>query len=1012
VYKRFEPSERIFVNREEYLEWMSQALKRCRDKSVVLHLKGIGGIGKSSLLDHWTSTIQTTVRVDCEQHSEFYDRLNMIAKGISLLGVKLQRFDVLWQIRQRFVEGVEPVQEAGRQWAKDVFMAIPFIGTLTIIGNAISAVSAQVTPKLKGKFSTVGKWLQERLGKNHIERLLEILWKEPHHAEFLYLDALLEDINVRSNIEVPILFLMDSFEYVDNEKTKWRYGGKQITEAKLWSVFLCSLSNSVGVIASRRAVIEKMKDQIEETELLELDEESSNELLRLRKISDSKLQGKIVSVSGGNPFVIGAICDLIDTGNISFEDIEDLGADTLEEVRIRTWRRLFNEAHDLTPFIDRVGLLPFVNRRVMNIIAPDMKAEQWDRLTRLSFVRNIGDETYVLHDLAEELVIAELSDRLKVLSEEVAARLEKASKDRSDMILLGLAISSLARASPRNAIDKIALEFQVQIGTGASATVTDFIEMLEILKIDTNEGTLAIQDWRGYCLFHLGRFAECEPMLSEALAAARELANNQSGNYLLYVGRILYHLAQLYVRLGRWQEADEFFKESLFTFNDLLEESDLLDPRLELPRTLGAWGVRWNYGMFLLNTNRLREAEKMLQESYDFSKKIPESGFWWNRHSAGNLILSSLAALQISIGKPLDAEMTTRKIVEASNFQQLDPVFRAMIFGHLCRALRKTNRPYDAEVFLQKSLDISMVLYEKEPSVEWVTIAETSLTFGKLMLQTCRYKDTEGMFTKALQLAEEYAAEKDPYILASAHAHLGILNTELNRFSEAITSYDTSLKIFRSLMETSPGHHGSNVADCLNNYALVLEKTQKLKEAEASYVQSLEISRDLCKTNPEDVEVQNRVGSVLNNYGVLLRKMGRLEEAKKLLSESLEIRKKLVEISPDMFDKHLAWTLNNLSVFYLYKKELPKSLKYQKDSLKLVRKLTETTEDMFLPSLATVLTNLSIVQNQSGNKEDAKKTACEVAKIKDVLMRKDSRVFKDRFAIETPEESEEVLLDL
>ncbi|MHA2303240.1 MAG: hypothetical protein ACXACD_20040 [Candidatus Thorarchaeota archaeon] len=72
MYKHFEPSERIFVDREEYLEWMDEALERCRDKSVILHLRGIGGIGKSSLLDYWTRTIDSTVRLDCEQYSEFY----------------------------------------------------------------------------------------------------------------------------------------------------------------------------------------------------------------------------------------------------------------------------------------------------------------------------------------------------------------------------------------------------------------------------------------------------------------------------------------------------------------------------------------------------------------------------------------------------------------------------------------------------------------------------------------------------------------------------------------------------------------------------------------------------------------------------------------------------------------------------------------------------------------------------------------------------------------------------
>jgi hypothetical protein len=41
VYERYEPTDRIFVDREEYLEWMEEALQRCEEKSVALHLRGI-----------------------------------------------------------------------------------------------------------------------------------------------------------------------------------------------------------------------------------------------------------------------------------------------------------------------------------------------------------------------------------------------------------------------------------------------------------------------------------------------------------------------------------------------------------------------------------------------------------------------------------------------------------------------------------------------------------------------------------------------------------------------------------------------------------------------------------------------------------------------------------------------------------------------------------------------------------------------------------------------------------
>ncbi|MGD9397715.1 MAG: ATP-binding protein, partial [Candidatus Thorarchaeota archaeon] len=274
MYRHYETSDDVFVDREEQIEWMNDALERCMKECVVLHLKGIGGIGKSSLLNYWINTHEKSIRLDCYQYSDFFQRLNILAKGAVLQGVKLQRFDILWQIRQRFVEGVEPVKEEGRAWAKEVVMAIPFIGSLASIGNAITAVGSKVTPKLKGKYSTIGKWLQEQLGKNHVERLLEILWKEPRRAEFLYLSAFLEDINNRDNPSSPLLLFFDHFEHVDDEKALWKYKRRKINESELWTIFLSNLSCCVGVLASRKPPVKVKETEVEETELLELDRDS------------------------------------------------------------------------------------------------------------------------------------------------------------------------------------------------------------------------------------------------------------------------------------------------------------------------------------------------------------------------------------------------------------------------------------------------------------------------------------------------------------------------------------------------------------------------------------------------------------------------------------------------------------------------------------------------------------------------------------------------------------------
>ena len=63
MYKHFEASDRIIVNREEYLEWMDDALTRCKEKSVILHLRGIGGLVRALSLIIGISTNGLQIRL-------------------------------------------------------------------------------------------------------------------------------------------------------------------------------------------------------------------------------------------------------------------------------------------------------------------------------------------------------------------------------------------------------------------------------------------------------------------------------------------------------------------------------------------------------------------------------------------------------------------------------------------------------------------------------------------------------------------------------------------------------------------------------------------------------------------------------------------------------------------------------------------------------------------------------------------------------------------------------------
>ncbi|MFX0055699.1 MAG: tetratricopeptide repeat protein [Promethearchaeota archaeon] len=939
MYKRFEPSEQVFVDREEYLEWMDEALKRCEDKSVVLHLRGIGGIGKSSLLDYWTSTIASTIRLDCQQYSEFYARLNILAKGAVRLGVQLPRFDVLWQIRQRFVEGVEPVREEGREWAKEIVTLVPFIGSLATIGSAIKAVGAQVTPKLKGKYSSLGKWLQEVLGKNHVEQLLEILWKDPHQAEFLYLDALLEDLNSRKNLESPLLFLMDHFEYVDTEATHWRYAGKQITEAELWCVFLSSLSNCVGVMASRKGVVESPEHKIEDSELTELDMASCIELLNLRKITDSKLQERIVSVSGGNPFVIGTLCDMAESNSLSLSSVESLRSDTLEEVRLKTWRRLFNEVQDLQELVNRAGLLPYFDRNVMNTIAPTMNIDQWTRMVGLSFAKNRGDGTYVMHDLARELVVAELGDRFRVVADEVAELLEKTSEAQDDPTLLGLSISVQGLYSPEFAIHKIS---EVANNLSWRGQFRSAVELLDSVNFGELREQTLISWIKAHHLTALDRVAEAEHLFKDAIAVLEELAESDPKSNKFYLAQVLNSYGNLLRRIKKPIEADAMFERAL----ELTEEIDLKDMR----KHPWVFSVYWWYSLFLIDMHRLNKAADLLQRALDLEKFGRESSAI-SRERA--FTLSYLCYTLLLAGNTIEAEKAAMEIPK-NDTEYINRMNRLQYLGHIYRL---TSRFQEANRAYRDLFD----MYQTA-SFQWrFRAAYIPRHFALVMKFAGNYADAEIHYREILDHLRE-AAQDTPEVylhrLSQILNDLAVLYYEKRQFSEARECYEEAMGNYERLLQDWPDLFEKYIAWILNNYSILLQEADEADRAQKFFHEALEIARVLARKFPENVFHLQLLGQILNNLGVLHRTMNKNDEAEKALHEALEVREALAKKNPEMFLGSVATTLNNLGVHLSTANRVDEARFVFLKGTKIRAKLAEKSPEFHNGRLGFILNNL------------------------------------------------------
>ncbi|MHA2207528.1 MAG: tetratricopeptide repeat protein [Candidatus Thorarchaeota archaeon] len=982
MYEHFEPVDRVFVDREEYLDWMTEALERCKKRSVVLHLRGIGGIGKSSLLDYWKSTIDDTIRLDCEQYTEFYDRLNVIAKGAVHLGVNLQRFDVLWQIRQRFVEGVEPVKEKGREWAKEVVMAIPFIGSLASIGSAIGAVGAKVGPKLKGKYGDLGEWLQNRLGKDYIQQLLEILWKEPRHAEFLFLDALLEDLNNRKTAEKPIVFLLDHSERVDSETCRWRYRGRDITETELWYVFLTSLSNCVGVVASRQAMSSETSEdlEIEESELTELDRESCIELLDQRGIEGPELQDRVVSVSGGNPFVIGAICDLAESGGLSLNEVEDIQADTLEAVRLKTWRRLFGQSQDLFELVEKAGLLPFFNRQIMTVVVPAMRTDQWDRLIRLSFVKDRGNDTWVLHDLARELIVAELGPRLQESTDEVAQHLEKVSTDESDYALLGLALSVRALTAEKKSA--------ARLGSTVSDLMwrNDFpnaLTLLDAVRIDTKECHVVIQGLRGGIFTHMFRVADGEHALREALETSREFGERIPDELLVHVARTLSFLGALLYRTNRVSEAEESYRESLKIARGLNETTLGFRPQDM------AWTL-FNLGWLLMAINRLEEGEKASREALQLYKKSTPTALYDPMRGI-TISLRNISSALFFTGRISEGEEILREVLEVcreraskrpDNLSEVRDVGVSLL--NLGELLRFTNRQYEAIELLQDALQLWRELAKKEPEAFLNVVPYALNSLAMPLRQTGRYSEAEEAYLEAFDTYSELA-EKSPDAFSKQVAwtlhDFAVLLRQTGRASEAEEKCREALSIHREISVKSPLRYDHVISWNLNNLAVLLRQAERTAEAEEAYREALHIAREISHKASEVVYLTDLVATILNNLAVLLRQTGKYSEAEEAYLEALKMRKQLAHKSPELFLHRVATTLNNLGVLLSETDRSSEAEDALREALQIRRELVKKSSIANSPGVASTLSNLGILLNRTGRiseSEDVYRKAIDV----------------------------------
>jgi tetratricopeptide (TPR) repeat protein len=713
-------------------------------------------------------------------------------------------------------------------------------------------------------------------------------------------------------------------------------------------------------MASRKAVVEPPEIRIEDSELTELDRESCIELLNLRNVAESELQERIVSVSGGNPFVIGTLCDMAESSSLSFASVESLRSDTLEEVRLRTWRKLFSEVQDLQELVNRSGLLPYFDRKVMNTIAPTMNTDQWTRLIDLSFAKDRGDGTYVMHELARDLVVAELGDRFRVLADEVAGLLEKAAEEQEDMKLLGLSISVQGLYSPESALQNVLEITDTQSWRGQFRSA---VELLDSISFGTLREHTIISAIKAHHLTALDRVAEAEHLLNGAIDILEELAEADPQSNRIYVVQCFRAYGFLLYRLGQPVEAEGMYERALQIVGEI-------DPALVRKNSYG-FLVYYYYSVLLSSMHRLNKAADLLRYALDLLEHAPKP-VMDARERAIHLYL--LGKILLMSGKMDEAEAIFRNLLETKTEDYIE----MESLSHLGNILRLTLKPHEAEPLFRRGLDLVQKWSKREEGVHLLHNWHTSFFrfYGHLLRLVGDYTESMTHYLNALEIARKTASETpELYLpdLALVRNDFAVLYHEMRQYSKAGRYYEEALENYEHLSQDWPDLYEKYIAWTLNNYSILLRETGNESKSLKFLSRALAIGRELAQKYPENVFHSHLLGLVLNNLGVLHRKMNENDVAEEALLEALEVRQVLAEKTPDVFRTSVAGTLNNLCVVLSTTDRLPEAQEVSLRGLEIRRELVEKSPEMHNARLGFALNNLGNIYILSDEHSKAEK---------------------------------------
>lgn len=773
-----EAEQKLFTGRQDELSIFEEALRQDGEFKV-LNIFGIGGIGKTFLLEEYTRICEEKgIPVAFVDAREVKDQVEIILTSkkqiVSFDKKAAGDFSDFDNAFKKIFKSLEKLLKTGalpKEVAAYIDTASAAAGSAgmgvagsllgppgAIAGAGLGAIIGQTV----GRLGIRGISKLTKGGLTIEEALFLINWNDNLSHNFT------KGLNHVISRFGKLVFMVDTSEYLDIALDQWLRD----------KLFLELSVSSLLVFTGREPLCSKFfrwqrfRQLIKEHELTEFHEEESKEFLRKKGIVDVELVDYIVDFSRGLPWALGLFSDVVGLKGIRVEEelkrapemydnVEIVVASLLRQIDDEELRNLITVSSVLRWFTEE--LLQFITK-----IDTYKLKELYRKLRHFSFIRAHMDGSLYIHDTVRAFIIEDLkaSDNDKYISINKLAveyfQKELISANRDVQKLLRAKLYHTLCFDEDEGIGFFHRLFE-QLETYAGFSFKDSM-LPEIVNFPFERKEC--KKWSIFCDGY------------QAMNAGHwELAQNQFETLLkerTLENRLQFHvwraLGELYIGRGKYWEAQALY-EKLFEQQKIAQAGEL-----EMARTL----------MQLANVCAILNQYEKAEQYGNGGIQICES-----QHD-----LAGKAWLLYSLGTNYRLKGYIKKAIAALDqsyqiFSNLgDEYCTAFIGIHLGRVYTLDGQLEKAREYLERSRDEF-----SQRIVSSYDKANTILFLGNIYRFQGRYEEAEQYYHEALNMHEDMDSQRE---IAPLLGSLGVVCYKQGKRAEALEylqrSYDMKME--------------------------------------------------------------------------------------------------------------------------------------------------------------------------------------------------------------------------